>query len=159
MKLMRPTLRLVLAAALLALSAADASAQSNDNLIVPGQRIGPVYIGMTSKNMKRVLGPPDAAFRLSQNIYAYRWGDWKNPRWWVYASRGGAFRIDTALGNFKTVDGIGAGIPEEKITAKWGQPKRLIIQAGNTHILCYDNIEFTVENDRLSHVTVPASVC
>jgi hypothetical protein len=146
-------------AALLALSADDASAQSNDNLIVPGQRVGPVYIGMTSKDMKRVLGPPDAAFRLSQNIYAYRWGDWKNPRWWVYTSRGGAFRIDTALDHFKTVDGIGTGIPEEKVTAKWGRPKRLIIQAGNRHILCYDNIELSGENDYLTYVTVPASAC
>ena len=145
--------------ALFALASTAASTQSNDNLIVPAQRIGPVYIGMTGKNLRRVLGPPDAAYRLSQYIYAYRWGNWKHPRWWVYASRGGAFRIDTALGNFKTADGIGAGISEEKVMAKWDQPKKLIVQAGNKRILCYDNIELSFENDRLTYVTVPASVC
>jgi outer membrane protein assembly factor BamE (lipoprotein component of BamABCDE complex) len=68
---MRTTLRLALAAALLALLSIAASAQSNDNLIVPGQRIGPTYIGMTLAQLYKALGKPNRTLNMGEDIYYY----------------------------------------------------------------------------------------
>src|SRR5687768_7177462 len=43
-----------------------------DNLIIPGQRIGPVSIGMTRAELLRVKGEPEETQRLTDAM-VYRW--------------------------------------------------------------------------------------
>jgi hypothetical protein len=118
---------LALAAALFVLSTAAASAQSNDNLIVPGQRIGKAYIGMPIGELSGALGK-------TKTTYMRPSGDWVNYCFADLCLRVGASQTVTAIWTesvkFRTREGAGVGSQDLEIRTALGPPL-CVIQAAS----------------------------
>jgi hypothetical protein len=48
---------------------------SNDNLIVPGERVGRVFLGMTTSQLYRVMGDPINSMAFNSGGFRYEWRD------------------------------------------------------------------------------------
>jgi len=48
---------------------------SNDNLIVPGERVGRVFLGMTTAQLYRVMGEPTNTVAYNAGGFRYEWRD------------------------------------------------------------------------------------
>ena len=114
---MRPTL--LLTAALFALSAAQASAQSNDNLIVPNQRIGKVTIGMSVTQLYNVMGKPNTTnVSALSDESSYIFND---LRVGVGNDDQLVGSVVTSSSKYKTAEGLGVGSENLELRAKGGQ--------------------------------------
>ena len=111
-------MRVVLAAAVLSLTLAvsgAAAAQRPAQLIVPGESIGPVRLGMTIAQVKRALGKPVALVRRIEHAFGGEYVElqWGQARWTVglRSDRGTlrVVRIATTVNGQRTRDGIGPG--------------------------------------------------
>src|SRR5579872_3917943 len=73
---MRYFLTAIMAFAVVGANPGAASAQAfNDHQIVPGQRIGPVTLGMTAADLYRVMGEPKSSFTYNNGGSTYGWSD------------------------------------------------------------------------------------
>ena len=105
----------VAAAASTALVAASAEgAPKRDLLIVPGQQIGKVRIGMSFAQVRRALGRPTGVNKRTRlGFTQYVEYDWGYGRWTVGLSgRSGAMRVSlvaTTLRRERTREGAGVG--------------------------------------------------
>ena len=137
---MRTTLRLALAAALLALLSIAASAQSNDNLIVPGQRIGPTYIGMTLAQLYKALGKPNRTLNMGEDIYYYYDS--------LMAETDGqtVWGLITSSKNFRTEKGLGVGAQDLEVRALMGNPTCANASGEKTQLV-YGAMAFLINQD------------
>jgi outer membrane protein assembly factor BamE (lipoprotein component of BamABCDE complex) len=141
-RLVRTTLRLALAAVLFALLPTVGSAQANDNLIVPGKRIGQAYIGMTLAELYKVLGRPSRTLNMGENIYYY------------YDSLMAETNGQTVWGliatskNFRTENGLKVGAQDLEVRALMGSPTCANASGGQTQLV-YGAMSFLVNQDGL----------
>ena len=122
---MRTTLRLTLAAALFALSAVAASAQS-DSLIVPGQRIGAVARGITAAELYKIMGNPQKS-RAMEDFVVYEFELLQ-----VITRADRVVGIHTSGPTYATREGLHVGSSVLEVRAKRRSPDL----AG--HYLCYN---------------------
>jgi hypothetical protein len=138
-KNMHTLLRLALAAALFALCATAASAQSSDNLIVPGQRIGRITIGMPVAEVYAVLGAPTKTFKLeSQTQYLY-----SDVNVIIEDSTQQVGLAGAVSSKYKTREGVGIGSADIEVRAKLGNFST-VKQIPNGAAYCYQSAMFIV---------------
>jgi hypothetical protein len=137
---MRATLCLARAAALFTLSATAVSAQSNDNLIVPGQRIGQAYIGMTLAQLYKVLGKPSRTLNMGEDIYYY------NDSLMAETNCQTVWGVITTSKNSRTERGLSVGAQDLEVRALMGNPTCAVASGGNTQ-LAYGAMAFLINQD------------
>lgn len=116
-----------------------------DNLIVPRVRIGEAAVGMTEAQLLQWLGTPS---RSIQGSGGEMWYWYETKGLFLEFERGRAVRIEATSGSsYRTADGIGAGTPEIKARATWGQPtKSFDYHERNQHHYCFANgLKVTVD--------------
>jgi hypothetical protein len=138
---------------------------SNDALIEPGVRIGPVSLGMTEAALKAAVGEPynsettqsgaelenypDLGLRVfvydghvykigTQTLY-YDGQSYSSPRY-LESSPGMHSREHTPTprpNGYRTRDDIGLGTPKETVLAKMGEPAWTRLLNRNVEVNCY----------------------
>lgn len=90
----------------------------DDNLIVPGQRVGKVYLGMPLSQLYKEMGTPDmAAGKQSYSLYDYKA---KGMRIWVDAN--GVTTISAWSTSLHTAEGLHVGSSDIEVRSKLGFP-------------------------------------
>jgi hypothetical protein len=105
-----------IAITLLVVSPALSQAQ-NDHQIVPGQRVGPVTIGMSAADLYRAMGEPTKS-RNYANGAGYSWGG-------LQANLGADGRVIEILvldGSYLLVGGLAVGSSQLALSVKRPQP-------------------------------------
>ena len=135
-----------------------ASARSNPPLlVVPGQSVGNIFLGMTRSDVRGILGPrrgDQAPWEYLTRGYALIFSDDG-----VAAILGGAgCPPDSALVDaFKgrTAEGLGMGSSRAQILAAFGEPQR-DRRSGDAEYLTYSRIgiEFSLWRGTVSHMTI-----
>lgn len=95
---------------------------ADDNLIVPGQRIGPVYLGMSPEVLLAALGPPDWSRGPSANRIQY---GYESRGLYIYVNVRNS-RVDgvvTSDSRYRTTKGIQVGDSELELVVGHGSPK------------------------------------
>ncbi len=78
---------------------------TNDNFIVPGQRIGRVFLGMSTVQLYRAMGEPKESTTFNDGSSGYSWKDL-----WVVADRTGKVVWTQAQGpRYSLADGLTVG--------------------------------------------------
>jgi hypothetical protein len=145
-------LRLGLVVALTAFVAVDTNAQSDDRLIVPGQRIGNVSLGMSLAQLYAARGAPKKTLTIPSGDTQYVWDD---VLVWVNA---GAQTVSSAAALspvYKTAEGIGVGSSDLEVRAKLGAPD---CAPRRGSMLLYTNRQLTLgmEDGKVASVNLPA---
>lgn len=115
--------RVGLVLALLAAAALSPAAQaeipvSNDHLIVPWKRIGPVALGMTTGELIRVMGEPVSKWPGVVDVY-----NWHDVSATVTKDGLWATQICTLNPAYATAEGVHPGSTDDALTALLGRPK------------------------------------
>jgi hypothetical protein len=111
----------------------------NDNVIVPGERVGSVFLGMTEEQLYRKMGNPDQNYPQDSGasmLYIY-------PDLEIYAQMA-THQVSSIIvrgPSYHTIQGVSAGTPELEMKAKIGQPVWEILahSAGTELKLCYNS--------------------
>lgn len=122
------TFRLIVVAAVMG-SALQTVAAGSDNLIVPGQRIGPISIGMSKTELYRTMGEPTEM----AGAYAYNFGKLSA----VVDARGHVGNINCDDPKFVTPEGIHVGSSQLAMEARMGPPELTRKLDGSHFIYCY----------------------
>lgn len=136
----------------------------DDSLIVPGTRIGPVAIGMTSKQVLQAKGTPSnsifrytdaAVYPYDQNKYSVVVDDATQQVW----------RVTTFSDQYQTAEGVGVGSSELEMRANLGNPD----SSTNwdkadppTYLYCYDKgLGIYIFMGKISKISVfhPGNTC
>jgi hypothetical protein len=138
---------LALAAALAALSA-TASAQSDDHKIIPGERVGPVQLGMSAEEVVGQWGRPEKIEPVKNGGTFYR-----------YASRGilvvlsddakpEISLIEVTDKSYATDKGVRVGSAASEVASAHGKQDDEREDTDRTHLMAYRNLGlvFRVEN-------------
>ena len=102
----------------------------DDNLIVPGWRVGNVYLGMTSGELVALMGEPSST-KPGEESNRF---SWKNAELDVSLDKKAnqVELIDLYDERYKTAEGVRVGLSELSVGAKLGQP-----QASRDGVYCY----------------------
>ena len=162
---------LLACAVLLGSCAQNASAPANvysashpapkDNLIVPGQRIGPIYLGMTAKDLYRTMGTPTSSYSdtsLSLTSYDFGPGNGRNGRPYTDArlTNGIVTVITTSERRFHTGNSLTIGSSDLALRATMGNPAcTLPGRLGEQEqYLEYRNVSFVVRRGVVTFINV-----
>ncbi len=141
------------AGALAALCAAPALAQAR---IAPGKGVAGVFVGDTTAQVKKVLGPPEAG----SNILNYRYV--KSRGIGIYFIAGKAFEIAVVRGPQATASGVKIGSSRAKLTSAYPKAKcRAGALAGTTECRLPSKFRkkatetlFTLKGDKVTRIAV-----
>jgi hypothetical protein len=96
---------------------------SNDHLIVPWERIGPVALGMTAAELIHILGHPtnEGLGPLDLAVDVYNWKD----NFSVTVKKGGSYATQICVLNpaYSTVQGVHPGSTDVSVLALLGEPQ------------------------------------
>lgn len=91
-----------------------------DKLIVPGERIGPIALGMPQADVLKILGtPPHTNVGEWASMYYYA-----DLAVWIKNDSNHVIMIQTSSPEYATADGIRVGMSEPEVKAKRGNPTR-----------------------------------
>lgn len=135
--------RAILATATVLASGACASAPTNlnDNLIVPGERVGNVEIGMSLSQLLAMEGTPTRTIPIPDTRATTYYFDGL-----MVAADDKVYWIIARDPRFHTVDGVATGSEQIYTRAIYGKPK-CVITRDDVTLYDYDNIYFEVNND------------
>jgi len=154
-----PVLRLAAFVLLGASGAIDAQSRASDHLIVPGERIGPIFIGMTETQLYQKLGNPSNTVRGSNGawiLYEYKnlgLSTIVNP----YTHKVNTVQITQSDSPYSTREGITGGSSELQVqTLPW---KLLWKREAEPHALgvwtfAYTGIQITTQNGNVINIKV-----
>ena len=100
--------------------APTASSAQNDNLIVPGVRIGPFHLGITDAELYRQFGEPTATQVNGDVTMNYTYS---NVQVSVSPSTHKVIQVTTSDPSFATAEGVTVGTSALALAAKLGVPK------------------------------------
>jgi hypothetical protein len=93
--------------------------QAQDHLIVPGERIGPISIGMSTKQLFAVMGDPNA----TNGGHSYTWGSKESGELSASTDLNGVVTwITTTHPAFATSDAVQVGSSSLMVMATLGRP-------------------------------------
>jgi hypothetical protein len=92
----------------------------NDNLIVPGERVGPVFLGMTEGSLYQKMGNPNHSDMMDRGATKYY--QWRDIRVEVKESDHKVFNIEVTGSSYRTAEGISTGSSDLEVKSKLGQP-------------------------------------
>lgn len=126
---------------------------TNDKLIVPFKRIGPIYLGMLIADARNVLGAPTSAefSNARPGFGAYSWGN--HFRATVLDGRK-IESVGTSEPEFRTREGTGIGSTEVDLRAGHGTPRRRMTHREGLVELRYPGVLFRLEDGRVTLVQV-----
>ena len=118
----------------------------DDNLIVPGWRVGKVYLGMTSTELLAAMGEPSSTKPGEES----NWFSWKNAELDVSLDKKADQVVKIALNDerYKTAEGVRVGLSELSVGAKLGQPQA----SSSDGVYCYKR-GILLEFDEYSYAT------
>lgn len=123
-------------------------------LIVPGNVLGPLRLGMTPDEVHRVLGQPSEVNNSSPIVWNAGWQAYR--LWAVFRGRypgGSVVRITTQSSRFATKHGIRVGSSISDVLRKLGRPLDRI-ERGNEGQLTYTGLTLAYKNRRVYTVAV-----
>lgn len=123
----------------------------NDNLIIPGQRIGPIYLGMTAKDIYRTMGTPTASYPSAE---LYFFGPLNGEHTRVQLDDGVVTQIATTNKRFHTTQNLTIGTPELAIRAMMGNPECVVPVHRATEDV-YGSVGFDVHGGVVTAIGVP----
>jgi len=110
-----------------------------DELIIPGQRIGPVAIGMAGADLLKALGPPRQSFHSAKATHNH----FGNGLWvTVRDTDNKVVGIGTSDPRYRTKDGLRVGATEFEIRAHLGVPPHAEVHTDR--LVCYPGLKFVV---------------
>jgi hypothetical protein len=95
------------------------AAPPDDHLIVPGQRVGPVVVGMGPAELLQALGAPDES---NTNKYATQYV-YRSRGFWIWSRKNRVDSISIMDPTYHTANGIHPGSSELELQAAMGAPK------------------------------------
>lgn len=135
------TLRSTLAAALLVVGCATLPPDLNDNLIVPGKRIGAVELGMPLASLINVKGAPLRTAPIpntTATTYTFRDG-------LTVGAEENVYWIITEDPDYRTDSGVGPGVEQIFARAAMGKP-RCVETRAETTMYDYGHVYFEAGN-------------
>jgi hypothetical protein len=134
------------------------STRGSDHLIVAGQRIGSVAIGMTAAQLFDLMGDPTDTLPYTDG-HSYSWGDNANGRVltaWVLTKSQRVVSCLTTNPQFVTPEGIHVGDSELALEAKLGAAERRLYGFGRVfYSYRHGSLGFIVRNGRIDRITIP----
>jgi len=108
---------------------AKAEAEDEETLIVPGERVGRIRIGMPCSQVEQVLGKAEGNYKLADGTPEYYWTTFTiqcdermNVRVvWIRSSK------------YKTKAGVAVGSPYDEARREWGVPSQ-VNEKGNVRV-------------------------
>jgi hypothetical protein len=112
----------------------------NDNIIVFGERVGPVFLGMTEEQLYKRMGNPDRVTHgywsdIQQDAPVYYWEGIVTSM--MYSK---VHSISVYPGRYHTAEGISVGTSELELKAKLGKPAWDVLEYRDSQSrkLCYN---------------------
>lgn len=139
MKVVRATL--ATATVLASGACASAPPNLNDNLIVPGERVGNVELGMSLSQLLAMEGTPTRTIPIPDTRATTYYFDGL-----MVAADDKVYWIIARDPRFHTVDGVATGSEQIYTRAIYGKPK-CVVTRDDVTLYDYDNIYFEVNND------------
>ena len=135
--------RAILATATLLASGACASAPPNlnDNMIVPGERVGNVELGMSLADLFNAKGNPTRTIPIADTRATTYYFDGL-----MVAADDKVYWIIARDPRFRTAYGVSQGSEQIFARGTYGKPK-CVVTRDDVTVYDYDNIYFEVEND------------
>jgi hypothetical protein len=111
----------------------------HDNLIVPGERVGPVFFGMTEAQLYQKMGNPDQSGPMDNGATIFY--VWRDISVDVHTSTHTVFLIGVSGPSYATAEGVSTGTSELALKSKLGPPagERLAYTDKATLKLCYNS--------------------
>ena len=137
-------------------SAAAEAKKKNDHLIVPGQRIGLVALGMSAADLYRLMGEPKSQLNDSAGRFTYEWADLI-----VSADRSGNVVEVSATGPaYFLIKTVGPRASELALQAVRPAPVLSQALSPGTNKYCYsDGLTVTTVGGNISNISVDAPGC
>ncbi len=118
----------------------------HDNLIVPGQRVGPVYFGMPMSQIFQELGQP---YKTAPDI-GKKPGVYGATAYWyndlgfisIENSTSAINYIQVQSNRYKTIEGVCVGATDFEVRAKMGQPRSVNTWYGSQDHLNHAKVWF-----------------
>lgn len=142
-----PLLSALLAAGLAA--APQAFAQTRDYIIVPGERVGPIELGMSEMQLLMAVGSPDTMLMQGTDTL-YSWGTLTAR---IGKASGGVEEITLNDPGYQTQGRVHVGSADLAVTSMMGQPTKRTT-AGGFITLFYDGIELIERNNAVMQIRV-----
>jgi len=114
-----------------------------DQVVVPGQRIGPVALGMQGSDLVRWLGPPVRSHHAFDDGTMNTFANGINA--FVKDKDNRVSMISTDAPGYATSGGAGVGSSEIEIRSRMGAPTKTSSEAFRA--LCYPGMAFTLNQD------------
>lgn len=114
-----------LALVIVPLAAEPVAQQVADSLIVPGERVGPISVGMSTKQLFAVMNDPVETHTLGDNGRfgtQYLWGSWASGLQASTDKNGVVTEVTTTQPAFATSDKVQIGSSSLMVTAILGRP-------------------------------------
>lgn len=139
---MRPAKPIAFLAAMLSAAAcASAPLTLNDNIIVPGERVGDVELGMTLAQLLNLKGVPIKTVPIPGTAATTYFFDGL-----TVAADDKVYWIIAKNPRFRTIKGVTVGSEQIYARASFGQPECVVTRASSTSY-DYGNLYFDVDND------------
>jgi hypothetical protein len=90
---------------------------ARDNIIVPGDRVGPVFLGMTDVDLYKRMGDPTNTFQSKDGSTSYQYGGLM-----VYVFPDHKVRFVYINEGYYTKEGVAVGTSNLALLAKLGKP-------------------------------------
>jgi hypothetical protein len=127
-----------------------------DHAIVPGERIGPIALGMTATDLYRAMGEPKRVTHVEGFGTWFEFGELSAR---INDQTQKVSTISVQGGEFATSDGVRIGSSELAVRAAYGGPSAFR-NAGNTTSLCYDRgLYVALTNGFVQSIRVGSSGC
>jgi hypothetical protein len=138
---------------------------ARDNLVIPGQRIGPWTLGMTVRQFVSTAGKPIDARHMVETDLVGTFGDYCS------ADICGLYRVNDALAILKVAEisrfsrtgkGVGVGSRHGEVLAAYGRPTRTTLLgddfAGGFTRLVYDDIGISFRLNAITETVTSISI-
>jgi len=130
----------VLAGAMFASACASAPTDLNDNMIVPGERVGPVLIGMPVADLLAAAGTPRSTTLIENSAAATYHFDG-----FTVAAHDTVYWIIAESPIYHTAGGAGVGVEQIEARSAFGKPECVVTRGGFT-LYDYKTIYVEVSN-------------
>ena len=114
----------------------------DDKLIVPGWRVGKVYLGMTSAALFAAMGemgePDSTASHVKYGSFSWKYGKHDGLEVMLDKKTDQVYALLLHNGSYKTAEGVQMGMSELAVVVKLGKPdSQRSDNSGKTEGVCY----------------------
>ena len=133
----------------IALGSAFAASAPRDTLIVPGQRVGPIALGMNAAELEASVGAPGTMRKEGSNTI-YSWGEVSAE---IDAKSGVVDLIAVNDERYETADHLHVGLAALAVVVVLGQPQNVTTPPGIRNYE-YDGMTVVTRNAMVAQIRV-----